>query len=177
MVRQYDPDAIPSVYRLEDVPARESDGVAQRFFRGLDTMLGVTRVDPGRVSDRHAHPWEQLVYVLEGACTFHVGEATFEVAAGDAFWVPPGVEHGADGISASEASGGSSDERSESDGGEPSASGRTSSDERSESDGDESACTLLFCGPLREDVLEHTDYQAEFPAAGPQGRASASREG
>ncbi len=147
MVRQYDSDAVPSVYRLADVPGREGDGTSQRFLRGLDAMLGITRVASGRVSDRHAHPWEQLVYVLEGVCTFHVGEETFDAAAGDAFWVPPGVEHGADGVSASEASGGSSDERSE-------------------SDGDESACTLLFCGPLREDRLEHTAYQVEFPGDG-----------
>ena len=97
MVRQYDADAVPAVYRLEDVPAREGDGTTQRFLRGLDAMLGTTRVEPGRVSDRHAHPWEQLVYVLDGACTFHVGGVAVDVAAGDAFWVPPGVEHGADG--------------------------------------------------------------------------------
>lgn len=125
MVRQYDADAVPTVYRLADVPTRESDGTVQRFLRGLDVMLGTTRVKPGRVSDRHAHPWEQLVYVLDGTCTFHVGSTALDVAAGDALWVPPGVEHGAD--------------------------------------GGDAPCTLLFCGPLREDALEETAYQREFP--------------
>lgn len=127
MARHYDPDAVPSVHRLAEVAGREGDGTSQRFLRGLDAMLGTTRVAPGRVSDRHAHPWEQLVYVLDGACTFHVGDEAVDVEAGDAFWVPPGVEHGAD--------------------------------------GGDVACTLLFCGPLREDALEHTGHQDEFPAA------------
>ena len=124
MVRQYDADAVPSVHRLADVPGREGEGTSQRFLRGLDAMLGTTRVAPGRVSDRHDHPWEQLVYVLEGACTFHVGETAVDVEAGDAFWVPPGVEHGAD--------------------------------------GGDAPCTLLFCGPLREDALAYTGHQPEF---------------
>lgn len=97
MVRDFDPDAVPAVYRLADVPPFEESGKAQRFLRGLDAMLGTTRVPPERVSDRHAHPWEQLVYVLDGACTFHAGPTAVDVQAGDAFWVPPGVEHGADG--------------------------------------------------------------------------------
>lgn len=124
MARKYDPSAVPSAYRLEDAPARRGDGITQRFFRGVDTLLGMTRVDPGRVGDPHVHPWEQVVYVLDGACTFRVGVASMAVEAGDVFLVPPGYEHAAD--------------------------------------GGESPCTLLFCGPLREDLVEHTAYQVEF---------------
>lgn len=128
MVRRYDEDAVPSVYGLDDIPPKRAGGSEQRFFRGLDTLVGVTRVEPGRDAEPHSHPWEQVTFVLEGGCRFHVGEESVRVSAGDIFLVPPDVAHMAEAT------------------GDP--------------------CTLVFAGPLREDVLEHTDYQAEFPDDG-----------
>lgn len=96
MARRYDPDAIPTVYSRDEVPTRDRPGAEQVVFRGVDTMIGFTTVEPGRETDPHSHPWEQVNYIQEGSCTFHIGDETVEVSAGDMFFVPPGVPHTAE---------------------------------------------------------------------------------
>lgn len=93
MVRDYDPTQVPTKYALEDLPAREGDGSVQHFLRGIDSMVGVTKLDPHRDSDPHSHPWEQLTVVVEGECRFHVGDGAVDLTEGEALFVPPDAPH------------------------------------------------------------------------------------
>jgi quercetin dioxygenase-like cupin family protein len=93
MVRDYDRGEIPTKYSLDDLPAREGEGSTQHFLRGIDSMVGVTKLDPGREADAHSHPWEQLTVVVDGSCRFYVDGTRMDAAAGDAFFVPPDAEH------------------------------------------------------------------------------------
>lgn len=56
----------------------------------------------GWLGTRHSHPNDQLVYVIQGRLRFTGGSSTFEVAAGDSFVVPGGVEHQASALEESE---------------------------------------------------------------------------
>ncbi|MGH7775598.1 MAG: cupin domain-containing protein [Candidatus Dormibacterales bacterium] len=54
---------------------------------------GVTSFLPSTGIPLHTHNVEEAVLVLEGEATAVVGEASFELEAGDATWVPAGVPH------------------------------------------------------------------------------------
>ena len=56
-------------------------------------MLVEHRMVKGWKGARHAHPQEQLVYVLSGRLSFICGTEKFEIKAGDSFIVPGDVEH------------------------------------------------------------------------------------
>lgn len=98
MVRRYDADEIPAVYNVSEMPVHEREpGVQQRYFRGLDTLAGFTRVTSEREeASPHSHPWEQLCFIVDGACDFHVGDETVSVEEGDIFFVPPDTPHYSD---------------------------------------------------------------------------------
>jgi hypothetical protein len=47
MVRDYDDEALPSVYNVEEIPGMEvAGGSTMKVFRGLDLMLGFSSLDP-----------------------------------------------------------------------------------------------------------------------------------
>jgi quercetin dioxygenase-like cupin family protein len=47
----------------------------------------------GEMTPLHAHPDDELVYVVEGLLTVFLGEAAVRLAAGDVFAVPRGIPH------------------------------------------------------------------------------------
>jgi quercetin dioxygenase-like cupin family protein len=95
MVRHYDPEEIPAVYNVfEDIPQRKvREGVYQRMFRGLNLTMSWVRIEPGMETRPHSHPWEQVVFVVEGTADFHVDGEHISVEEGDVFFIPPNVEH------------------------------------------------------------------------------------
>ena len=54
---------------------------------------GMTVFSPGTAIPLHSHNVEESVLVLEGEATAVVGEDEFDLAAGQATWVPAGVPH------------------------------------------------------------------------------------
>jgi quercetin dioxygenase-like cupin family protein len=54
---------------------------------------GITVFVPGTGIPLHTHNVEETVLILEGEATVQIGEATHDLAAGDATWVPTGVPH------------------------------------------------------------------------------------
>jgi quercetin dioxygenase-like cupin family protein len=56
-------------------------------------MLVRHRMAKGWVGTRHAHPHEQMVYVVSGHITFEHPGGRFDALAGDSFLVPGNVEH------------------------------------------------------------------------------------
>jgi quercetin dioxygenase-like cupin family protein len=95
MVRHYDPDQIPSVYSIfDDMPVQKvRKGVYMRMFRALNLTMAWVRIEPEMDIRPHSHPWEQVVYVVDGTADFHIGGERISVEEGDVFFIPPNVEH------------------------------------------------------------------------------------
>ena len=69
-------------------------GMQRRILAHNDRLMLVEhRMEPGWVGTRHAHPHDQLVYVISGRLRFSCGDTTFDVGGGDSFLVRGGVEH------------------------------------------------------------------------------------
>ena len=101
MVREYDPEQIPSVYNLRDVPlAKEGPEFEQVVFRGIDQMIGMTTIGPDREDKQpHSHSWEQTNMVLDGELDFLVGGERLSLGPYDVLEIPPGVEHASRAVS------------------------------------------------------------------------------
>lgn len=56
-------------------------------------MLVRHRMEKGWVGTKHAHPHEQMVYVVSGHIIFEHPGGKFEARAGDSFLVPGDVAH------------------------------------------------------------------------------------
>ncbi len=55
--------------------------------------LRVFRIAPGGFTPHHDHDWEHVNYIIKGKGTLTIGEETFQVAANDFAFVPPGMSH------------------------------------------------------------------------------------
>jgi mannose-6-phosphate isomerase-like protein (cupin superfamily) len=53
----------------------------------------IARIEPGGISRRHTHPWEQVNLVLSGAGSVDAGGRQIEIAPGDCVVFAPGVSH------------------------------------------------------------------------------------
>ena len=56
-------------------------------------MVCEITLEQGSVIAAHAHPHEQITYVIFGKCRYTVGEETKEVSAGDSVLIPGDVMH------------------------------------------------------------------------------------
>lgn len=56
-------------------------------------MICEITLEKGSVIAAHAHPHEQITYVISGKCRYTVGEETKEVGAGDSVLIPGNVSH------------------------------------------------------------------------------------
>jgi quercetin dioxygenase-like cupin family protein len=69
-------------------------GLRRQVMATSDPMMVVRhRMDAGWQGARHAHPHEQVVYVLSGAIRLVIGDEPYELRAGDSIMVPGGVSH------------------------------------------------------------------------------------
>jgi quercetin dioxygenase-like cupin family protein len=69
-------------------------GLQRRILAHNPNMMLVEhRMASGWVGARHAHPHDQMVYLIEGRLGFRCGDEEFEVQAGDSFVVKGGIEH------------------------------------------------------------------------------------
>ena len=64
------------------------------------TCLGVGRlqVGPEWKAKLHRHPWVELMVILGGRLSVHIGHATVSVGAGDVLYYPPRVSHAEHGL-------------------------------------------------------------------------------
>jgi quercetin dioxygenase-like cupin family protein len=61
--------------------------------RGCSTATQfVGEIPPGRAPD-HSHPYDELVLILAGAGTAHIGGAEHALSAGTCLHLPPGLRH------------------------------------------------------------------------------------
>jgi quercetin dioxygenase-like cupin family protein len=85
----------PKVVRLSEAKALQPEaGLERRILTHSPSLMLVEhRMKRGWKGARHAHPQEQLVYVLSGRLRFTLDTQSFEIVAGDSFIVPGNVEH------------------------------------------------------------------------------------
>jgi quercetin dioxygenase-like cupin family protein len=71
-------------------------GVYRKAFSGEGATLALHKLDPGHVPNPHSHPYEQIVYIVEGWVDFHVGSEVRRLGPGGLLVVPRDVEHWAE---------------------------------------------------------------------------------
>jgi quercetin dioxygenase-like cupin family protein len=62
---------------------------------GKATMLTEFRLAAGHELPTHSHPHEQTGYLVSGRIRLRIGPESHEVAPGDGWCIPGGIEHGA----------------------------------------------------------------------------------
>lgn len=77
--------------KLEDV----GGGVTRKILAHDGIMMQVeVNFEDGAIGYMHAHPHEQVTYVVSGEFSFTVGDVTKIVKAGDSVYMEPNVMHG-----------------------------------------------------------------------------------
>jgi quercetin dioxygenase-like cupin family protein len=86
-----------AVVRAADAQPREFLGVPFDLMAiGERTMVTKMRFQAGMTARAHTHPREQAGYVISGRYRQTVAGASHELAAGDSYAIPGGVEHAMD---------------------------------------------------------------------------------
>ena len=68
-------------------------GVSRCAFRGDQVLLVMNWLEPGMEVRPHSHPFEQVVYVVEGQMKFWIEGQEVEVEKGGMLRIPPDAEH------------------------------------------------------------------------------------
>jgi quercetin dioxygenase-like cupin family protein len=55
--------------------------------------LSYSRIEPGKTSNHHRHPWEHEVYITKGYGTLNCDCKEYQVKEGDAMFIPGNVDH------------------------------------------------------------------------------------
>lgn len=79
-------DALPEV--------KVRDHCYRKAFSSDNATVTCARILPGFVPKAHAHPYEQIAYIMRGHCDFRVGDVVHHMGPGSVVVVPPNVEHG-----------------------------------------------------------------------------------
>jgi quercetin dioxygenase-like cupin family protein len=85
------------IIKGHDAPIEPAEPGVIRQVLGHDPHLMMVRVtfESGAVGYVHAHPHRQVTYVESGRFAFELDGVVTEMAAGDCWFVPPDVPHGA----------------------------------------------------------------------------------
>ena len=69
----------------------------QRQIMGYDDKIMLVKVkfDKGGIGQMHEHYHSQVTYVVSGKFELSIGDETKTMKAGDGFYIPPHVMHGA----------------------------------------------------------------------------------
>jgi quercetin dioxygenase-like cupin family protein len=68
-------------------------GMERKTFTGEGATLALHRIQPGHDLLPHSHHYEQIVYMLQGAAIFHVGDEAHRIGLGGLIVIPPNVPH------------------------------------------------------------------------------------
>lgn len=72
------------------------DGVERKtLVYGERTLMTEFRLRKGSALPRHAHPHEQIGWLLQGRIRLTIGVEEYEAGPGDSWCIPGRVEHGA----------------------------------------------------------------------------------
>ena len=70
-----------------------TDGYSRGVAVGENLMMAHVRLEEGAITAPHAHPHEEIIYVVSGRWQVTVGEEKFVLEANQSLVVPPNVEH------------------------------------------------------------------------------------
>jgi len=88
------PETSTRVYKWTELPREVvRPGVSRCAFRGDNALMVMNWLEPGMDVRPHSHPFEQLVYILQGRVRFTVGDDVVEVGPGEVVRIPPDVMH------------------------------------------------------------------------------------
>lgn len=83
-------------FTVADLSATEMlPGVTRRAVYLDNVMITFFDFEPGAVVPEHAHPHEQITYVIEGAMVFTLDGETHTLRAGEGVCISPNVSHSA----------------------------------------------------------------------------------
>lgn len=93
----------PTITRGDEVaPIPIAEGSVRKTLAwGERTLLSEVTFAPGGIVPTHAHPHEQIGYVVRGAIEFTIGERTVVLRAGDGYLIPGNVSHACRALEAS----------------------------------------------------------------------------
>ena len=78
----------------EDMPWEAvRPGVERKAFSGEGATVSLNRLQPGHEPRPHAHPNEQIVYILQGQIDFHMEGQVIRLGPGGLLVIPPNVTH------------------------------------------------------------------------------------
>ncbi|RPJ60230.1 MAG: cupin domain-containing protein [Acidobacteria bacterium] len=85
------------IIRGQEAPMEPAEPGVTRQVLGHDSELMMVRVTftKGAAACVHSHPHRQVTYVERGRFRFTLNGSDTEMAAGDCWFVPPGVPHAA----------------------------------------------------------------------------------
>jgi quercetin dioxygenase-like cupin family protein len=72
--------------------------VLKTLTDGERMMLMEVNIEAGALVPSHTHPHEQTGRLISGRMRFTIGDETFDIEPGDAWMIPGGVPHEAEGI-------------------------------------------------------------------------------
>ena len=73
------------------------EGIERKtLVHGDKTLMTKFLLRKGSIVPRHAHPHEQIGYLVKGCMHFLIGTEKLEAQAGDSWCIPGGVEHKVD---------------------------------------------------------------------------------
>ena len=85
-----------SFFTVTELPGTQAlPGIVRRAVYLEHVMMTFFEFAPGSIVPEHAHPHEQITYVVQGAMEFHLGDQTQVLRAGDGVCCLPDVPHGA----------------------------------------------------------------------------------
>jgi len=59
----------------------------------ITCTLSYSRIEPGKTSSHHIHPWEHEIYIIKGSGTLICDGKEYPVKEGDAMFIPGNVDH------------------------------------------------------------------------------------
>ena len=83
---------IRNVRDLQTPEIRSPMLISRDYNPPSNTML-FSEVQPGQSSPHHIHPWEHVVYVVQGSGTMFCDDKAYPIKEGDAVLIPPEVDH------------------------------------------------------------------------------------
>lgn len=76
---------------------KAADGIFRKtLVYGNHALLTEFKLEAGKVLPRHAHPQEQVGYLVSGHIILHIGSESFDILPGDSWAILGDTEHLAD---------------------------------------------------------------------------------
>jgi len=93
------PPKVVGLYRWDEIALEKvTEMLSRKIVSGEREMLVQVYVKRGCLVPMHAHPSEQMTYVLQGALKFVVAGEEITVREGEVLHIPSGVEHQAEAL-------------------------------------------------------------------------------